>query len=413
MSSGFGSNASVEFDVNEKQWVSGSGIGDEPSGSAEVISIEDTDVKDDEENHEKASSNKDEQVKEVSGVIISGVTTMHESTLGASITTQTGLVSERSTMQEAGSSETGFGSGTSTATEMFSLEHSETAINGVDLGVSFKDQQVKEVYGELKSGTSTTAQESDSGASITTETGLDSERSTMVQAVGFLYSRFGSGISTAAQMFFLGEESEHSLETAIKGVDLGVSFKDEQLKEVSGELKSGISTTAQESDSGASITTETGLDSERSTMVLAVGSLDSRFGSGISTAMQMFSLGEESEHSAETAIKGVDVGVSFKDEQLKEVSGELKSGISTTAQEPDSGASITTETGLDSERSTMVQAVESLYSRFGSGILTTTQMFSLGEESEHSAETAIKGVDVGVSLRVHGDWASKCVAASW
>ena len=326
MSSGFGSNASVEFDVNEKQWVSGSGIGDEPSGSAEVISIEDTDVKDDEENHEKASSNKDEQVKEVSGVIISGVTTMHESTLGASITTQTGLVSERSTMQEAGSSETGFGSGTSTAKQTFSLEHSETAINGVDLGVSFKDQQVKEVYGELKSGTSTTAQESDSGASITTETGLDSERSTMVQAVESLYSRFGSGILTATQMF---------------------------------------------------------------------------------------SLGEESEHSAETAIKGVDVGVSFKDEQLKEVSGELKSGISTTAQESDSGASITTETGLDSERSTMVQAVESLYSRFGSGILTATQMFSLGEESEHSAETAIKGVDVGVSLRVHGDWASKCVAASW
>ena len=68
-------------------------------------------------------------------------------------------------------------------------------------------------------------------------------------------------------------------------------------------------------------------------MVLAVDSLYSRFGSGISTATQMFSLGEESEHSAETAIKGVDLGVSFKDEQLKEVSGELKSGTSTTAQE--------------------------------------------------------------------------------
>ena len=40
-------------------------------------------------------------------------------------------------------------------------------------------------------------------------------------------------------------------------------------------------------------------------------------------------------------------------------------------------------------------------------------MFSLGEELEHSAKTAFKGVDVGVSLRVHGDWESKCVAASW
>ena len=143
MSSGFGSSASVEFDVNAKQWVSGSG--DEPSGSAEVISSEDTDVKDDEENHEKALSNKDKQVKEVSGVIISGVTTTHKSTLGASTTAQTGLVSERSTMQEAGSSETGLGSGISTATQMFPLEHPETAIKDVDLGVSFKDQQVKEV----------------------------------------------------------------------------------------------------------------------------------------------------------------------------------------------------------------------------------------------------------------------------
>ena len=255
MSSGFG------FAVSEEQWVSGSRVRDVASGSAEVISSEDTDVKDDEENHEKASSNKLEQVKEVSGEFISGITTAHESSLGASITTQTGLVSVRSTLQEAGSSETGFGSGMSSATQMFSLEHPETATKGVDLGVSFKEEQVKEVSGELKSGTPTTAQESDSGASITTETGLDSERSTMVQAVGFSDRRFGSGISAATQMFSLGEESEHSAETAIKGVDLGVSFKDEQLKEMSGELKSGISTTTQESDSGGSITTETGLDS--------------------------------------------------------------------------------------------------------------------------------------------------------
>ena len=202
-------------------------------------------------------------------------------------------------------------------------------------------------------------------------------------------------------------------ETAVNGVDLGVSFKDQRVKEVSGELKSGASTIVQESDSGASITTEAGLVSERSTMVQAVGSLDSRFGSGMSTAAQVFSLGDESEHSVETATKGVDLGVSFKDEQLKEVSGELKSGISTTRQESDSGALITTETGLDSERSTMVQAVGSLDSRFGSGMSTAAQTFSPGEESEHSAETAINGVDVGVSLRVHGDWASKCVAASW
>ena len=378
-----------------------------------MISSDDTDVKDDEENQEKASSNKLEQVKEVSGEFISGITATHESTLGASTTTQTGLVSERSTMQDAGSSETGFGSGISTVTQRFSIEHPETAIKGVDLSVSFKEEHVKEVSGELKSGTSTTAPESASGASITTETGLDSDRSTMVQAGGSLDSRFGLGISSAMQMFSLGEESEQSAETAIKGVDLGVSFKEEQLKEVSRELKLGTSTTAQESDSGASITTETGLDSDRSTMVQAGGSLDSRFGLGISSAMQMFSLGEESEQSAETAIKGVDLGVSFKDEQLKEVSGELKSGISTTTQESDSGASITTETGLDSERSTMVQAVGFLDSRFGSGISTATQMFSPGEQSAHSAETAIKGVDVGVSLRVHGDWASKCVAASW
>ena len=314
--------------MSEEQWGSGCRIRDEASGSAEVISSEDTDVKDDEEDHEKASSNKLEQVKEVPGEPKSGISTTAQSTLGASTTSQTGLVSERSTMQEACSSETtGFGSGISTATQMFSLEHPETAIKGVDLGVSFKDEQVKEVSGELKSGISTTTQGSASGASITTEsTGLDSERSTTVLSGGSLYGRFGSGISTATQMFSLGEESEHSVETAIKGVDAGVSFKDEQAKEVSGELKSGISITAQESDSGTSIITETGLDSERSTMVQVVGSLDSRFGSGISTA---------------------------------------------------------------------------------------TQIFSLGEESEHSAETAIKGVDVGVSLRVHGDWASKCVAASW
>ena len=98
-----------------------------------MISSDDTDVKDDEENQEKASSNKLERVKEVSGEFISGITATHESTLGASTTTQTGLVSERSTMQEAGSSETGFGSGISTVTQLFSIEHPETAIKGVDL----------------------------------------------------------------------------------------------------------------------------------------------------------------------------------------------------------------------------------------------------------------------------------------
>ena len=225
MSSSFGSSASVEFGVSDEQWVSGSRIGDEASGSAEVISSDDTDVKGDEENQEKASSNKLEQVKEVSGEFISGITATHESTLGASSSTQTGLVSERSTMQEAGSSETGFGSGISTVTQFFSIEHPETATKGVELGVFFKEEQVKEVSGELKSGISTTAQESVSGASITTETGLDSERSTMVQAVDSLYSRLGLGISTATQMFSLGEESEHSAETAIKGVDVGVSLR--------------------------------------------------------------------------------------------------------------------------------------------------------------------------------------------
>ena len=127
MSSGFG------FAVSEEQWVSGSRVRDVASGSAEVISSEDTDVKDDEENHEKASSNKLEQVKEVSGEFISGITATHESTLGASTITQTGLVSERSTMQDSGSSETGFGSGISTVTQFFSIEHPETAIKGVDL----------------------------------------------------------------------------------------------------------------------------------------------------------------------------------------------------------------------------------------------------------------------------------------
>ena len=73
-------------------------IRDEASGSAEVTSSEDTDVKDDEENHEKASSNKLEQVKEVSGELKSGIsTTALESTLGTT-TTQNGLDSERSAM---------------------------------------------------------------------------------------------------------------------------------------------------------------------------------------------------------------------------------------------------------------------------------------------------------------------------
>ena len=93
MTSGFG------FAVSEEQWVSGSRIRDVTSGSAEVISSDDTDVKDDEENQEKASSNKLEQVKEMSGEPKSGISTTAQSTLGASTTTQTGLVSERSTMQ--------------------------------------------------------------------------------------------------------------------------------------------------------------------------------------------------------------------------------------------------------------------------------------------------------------------------
>ena len=73
-------------------------IRDEASSSAEVTSSEDTDVKDDEENHEKALSNKLEQVKEVPGELKSGIsTTALESTLGTS-TTQNGLDSERSAM---------------------------------------------------------------------------------------------------------------------------------------------------------------------------------------------------------------------------------------------------------------------------------------------------------------------------
>ena len=60
----------------------------------------------------------------------------------------------------------------------------------------------------------------------------------------------------------------------------------------------------------------------------------------------------------------------------------------------------------------MIQAVCPSETRFRLGISTATQTFSLGEESEYP-ETAIKGVDVEVSVRVHGDWASKCVPASW
>ena len=51
----------------------------------------------------------------------------------------------------------------------------------------------------------------------------------------------------------------------------------------------------------------------------------------------------------------------------------------------------------------MEQAVCPSEARFESGISTTTQVFSLGE-------TSIEG---GVSVTVDGDWASKCVAASW
>ena len=39
--------------------------------------------------------------------------------------------------------------------------------------------------------------------------------------------------------------------------------------------------------------------------------------------------------------------------------------------------------------------------------------FSLGEESVYPAESAIKGVDLGVSVSVHGDRTSKSVAVSW
>ena len=104
LSSGFGSRASVEFAVSEKQ----------ASGSAEVILSEDTDVKDDEdcgvpENNEN-TSDKDEQVKEVSGELKSGIsTTAQQSASGGSITKETGLGSERSIMvRVVGPSETGF-----------------------------------------------------------------------------------------------------------------------------------------------------------------------------------------------------------------------------------------------------------------------------------------------------------------
>ena len=53
----------------------------------------------------------------------------------------------------------------------------------------------------------------------------------------------------------------------------------------------------------------------------------------------------------------------------------------------------------------MEQAVCSSETIFESGISITTQVFSLGE-------TSIKGVDLEVSVRLHGDWASKSAAAS-
>ena len=53
----------------------------------------------------------------------------------------------------------------------------------------------------------------------------------------------------------------------------------------------------------------------------------------------------------------------------------------------------------------MEQAVCPSETILESGISMTTQVFYLGE-------TSIKGVDLGVSVRFHGDWASKCVAAS-
>ena len=45
----------LEIGVSEEHWTTGSGNRDEPSGSAEVISSHETDVKDDEENHENPS----------------------------------------------------------------------------------------------------------------------------------------------------------------------------------------------------------------------------------------------------------------------------------------------------------------------------------------------------------------------
>ena len=52
----------------------------------------------------------------------------------------------------------------------------------------------------------------------------------------------------------------------------------------------------------------------------------------------------------------------------------------------------------------MEQAVCPSETIFESGISITTQVYT--------GETSIKGVDLGVSVRLHGDWASKCAAAS-
>ena len=64
----------LEIGVSEEHWTTGSGNRDEASGSAEVISSEETDVKDDEENHENPSD-REEQVKEVFGELRSGTST--------------------------------------------------------------------------------------------------------------------------------------------------------------------------------------------------------------------------------------------------------------------------------------------------------------------------------------------------
>ena len=64
----------LEIGVSEEHWTTGSGNRDEASGSAEVISSEDTDVKDDEESHENALD-REQQVKEVSGELRSGRST--------------------------------------------------------------------------------------------------------------------------------------------------------------------------------------------------------------------------------------------------------------------------------------------------------------------------------------------------